>query len=1124
MKCPNMSHPFYKAIKEDFDKKNKEIEDYNREVKQEYQDLKTAGITDTPKPDYKDLIDTNAVISKAAALVETHAFQKWKGDKGEFELPTYEKGLIYNNYGDVLNFSLLATGVELENITESSVSKLVDNLEGFNEKRNSLLTRINKIKNQIKIVEKSSGDAPKELVELVEKSEEALDSASIDEAIYSYILLAETYTASAMEKLMEINERYKREDLTDNERRQLFTKMFHIYKSNVLFQDTGQLFELMDEKEGFGKGDMENTAEEAIMNTAKFSNKMSTIYKSLAIKHISSFLNSYNLNPNLNKKDIKQLLVSTTEDISYATYMSNSLGTAPDQVLQIVNNIMQSKKERVNQKVVTTLINGELGDAYNALRKSTRVRKHEKLYDFMLARDSDGKLTGAIKKPNELDDDLKKEVEELTKVYESNEESLKKGITIDEILEDGKFSGQARFYVAYKVNKGLAEYHLPNQYKRGFQLIPIYKNSTDRIYDESGAKKLGAIKESALDNFTFRKDNEKDFVFVNADGTEHKFIPIKYTSTIGNKKHNISPNDVSLDLFQSLISFSQMSENYSEMLNVYSEMETLKDIMSTREYNGKTDQSGNPIQMQGIESKAYKRLVKAIDMMMYGERKKVGKTITLKKGVVWNKEDNLSELPDTIKKDLDKKVISYDSDGNMIYSSSGLYVYKKEPLLTSLPKIGDGVAKFTSIIGLGFNMFSGVNNLLMGTLMNRMEASGGRFYNKKDLRKAYKQYAGKMKTLFKDKFTRVPKSNFTKWMMEHDIIQQFNEFGTAMSEDRVSKSLTSTDTLYFLSSMGENKIQVTMAMAMMNSHKVLENGKIVSADEWADIQGIDPFSKEGKARIKEEFNSLPSVYEKVEAGEKVDPYQMTLFTRRVKELYRQNHGNYSYQDLTVIQQYSLGRLGMLFRKWVKPGWDKRWAKLTYNGEDRYNQNLRSEEGGMYIATLEFLKGVKKDGEILKMFFGRTKTKAWQELPTWKKRKVMQTVAELKYATFAILAGMLIAGLAEGVGDDEDKKFLQFLEYQVRRLNSEFSAFTNPMEALKILKTPSAAITVLDDTMDLLDRTINPFHTPGYIFETYERGRYAGQLKLWKETGDLIPVLNQVDRLFKVDETLSYIKR
>ena len=95
-------------------------------------------------------------------------------------------------------------------------------------------------------------------------------------------------------------------------------------------------------------------------------------------------------------------------------------------------------------------------------------------------------------------------------------------------------------------------------------------------------------------------------------------------------------------------------------------------------------------------------------------------------------------------------------------------------------------------------------------------------------------------------------------------------------------------------------------------------------------------------------------------------------------------------------------------------------------------------------------------------------------------------------------------------------------FYTRRLYSELRAFTSVTEALRIIRSPAASISLIQNGIEVIDQLYSDIAavSMGGEFETYQQGKRKGTLKLEKEIKDLVPIWYQTGR--KVDEALGFL--
>jgi hypothetical protein len=114
--------------------------------------------------------------------------------------------------------------------------------------------------------------------------------------------------------------------------------------------------------------------------------------------------------------------------------------------------------------------------------------------------------------------------------------------------------------------------------------------------------------------------------------------------------------------------------------------------------------------------------------------------------------------------------------------------------------------------------------------------------------------------------------------------------------------------------------------------------------------------------------------------------------------------------------------------------------------------------------------------------------------------------------------LFLKGLA-GDDDDEPNSWLQTqLILQTRRLGGDFLFYTpvNIAEPLRILRNPSASMTVLEKTQKFIFQLANPFEQYEQKSGYYHKGDY----KIEKRFNDLVPIYNQIIRFMTPEQQLQ----
>ena len=266
------------------------------------------------------------------------------------------------------------------------------------------------------------------------------------------------------------------------------------------------------------------------------------------------------------------------------------------------------------------------------------------------------------------------------------------------------------------------------------------------------------------------------------------------------------------------------------------------------------------------------------------------------------------------------------------------------------------------------------------------------------------------------------------------------------------------------------------------------------------------------------------------------------------------HGIYNKEDAGAMQQYALGRLAIQFRKWMRPGWNKRWGARAF--EENWNERRRVEEEGIYVTTMKFLlrpfynafdnmksKEYREQTSTMQMLgdivrdYGKFIMHAkihWHSLTDTEKSNVIRTM--LEWASLATAVGLLyMLKYIKGEDDEEQiPKALMLTLYQVDRTATELTTFV-PLavapgyvgggwmnETKKILKSPTATFNAIENLFTF-GKTLIMYPFWDEEQRTYQTGVYNNEDKLKVSFIKLVPIWNQVNRMDNLDRNYRYYK-
>lgn len=569
---------------------------------------------------------------------------------------------------------------------------------------------------------------------------------------------------------------------------------------------------------------------------------------------------------------------------------------------------------------------------------------------------------------------------------------------------------------------------LPSSKRPGYFVPSIPKSTNERLQTNviKGAKQT--FKE------TFNVQNyEDDFGNLSESsaiaGEGNKNLPIYFIS-------EMSTDIVSYDLGASVLQFSAMSNKFDALNKIHAEINLFKFAIGDRVVE-KTDSSG-----QNILDSFAKKLGYNLPIISKGQFDN-------------NSKAHVNAFIDMIIFGEAQQVSSFEAFGAKFDSGK----------LTNL-----GIA-YSALTSIAVDLLKGIANNLQGNIQLIIEANAGEFFTKKNLLSAKGNFITDTPAALGDFFQGnvAPKSFQGKLVELYEPMQgEFtDDYGRVVSAS-VARKLFSTNTLFFNQHWGEYEIAVSNMYALMHATKVydIESKTIIDLYEAYKkyINSPEGTNLEGKVEIVilDAYNA--PIMEGTEY--KTLPFtdaRRQDFQNRLHALSKRMQGIYNKFDKGTFQKYSIGRLMLMYRKHMVPGFKRRFKKLSYDIE------LDSMTEGFYRV---FLDTAVRDLTRLKF----NVVKNWSTYSAFEKASIKKAIMEISIILSLILALSLLTG-----DDDDDEKgyFMNLFVYQLTRMKSETAAYVSIKDAYRQVRSPSAMLTSVDRVIKFLSQLTSPF-------EVYER--------------------------------------
>lgn len=412
--------------------------------------------------------------------------------------------------------------------------------------------------------------------------------------------------------------------------------------------------------------------------------------------------------------------------------------------------------------------------------------------------------------------------------------------------------------------------------------------------------------------------------------------------------------------------------------------------------------------------------------------------------------------------------------------------------------------KASSVAQLGFNWLANLANVTTGLCMQNIEAASKEFFNGGELLKADAIYTKEIGPYLAEIGNRNKTSKLALFMELFNIKQDSSTKVKDVQKKNLLERLFGSNIAFLGQEAGDNWLYNRTAIAMALRHKVNVPGKGIMT-LWDALEVKNTFDDSNSIK----HLSIPEGT----TSEDGTPIDIGKISRTIAHVNQHLFGIYNDDDANAANRISLGRLLLQYRKWMKPSFNKRFQAK------QYNVLLGREEEGYYRTLLNFANELRR---------GQFQIAAqWDKLNNYEKANIKRSLVEI-VQFFAVCALVRFVKW----GDDEDRPWaMKLAEYTARRLQHELGAL-NPVsttflsENLKTLKTPMASLSVLNNSVNLIDSLLSPFED---WTDEIKSGPYKGmstlQKNLLKSPIPGITHYRQIDRFLNdIDTSIQFYVR
>ena len=411
-------------------------------------------------------------------------------------------------------------------------------------------------------------------------------------------------------------------------------------------------------------------------------------------------------------------------------------------------------------------------------------------------------------------------------------------------------------------------------------------------------------------------------------------------------------------------------------------------------------------------------------------------------------------------------------------------------------ELGKSINSFMSLASftqIGGNPLLSVANYLTATSNATIEAAGSEFFGHGEYQKSrliYDKHALNGDFL-SDFSSPIHKSLIGQIIDLYDPMQgkYKDKYGRKVSHSTARK-MFSSDTWFFMQQQGEHNVQVRTMIAMMLRSKAIKDGKEIDLIDAYEL-GID-----GKIKLIDGV-TIPGTLSKNGLVNKDVQNSLHAINKRM-------HGVYDEFNKTLIEREWWGRLLLMYRKFVVPGYKRRFKAYGIDQE----AGLLTE--GYQIAFWKLM--IRETKELMKEFSPFHDS----NLSPLERANAKKAAMEMAYM---LTTGIIITILSSMKSDDDDDdKARQYALYFALRLNNEIGFFltpgdvtrnpltlgVNPMNMYKSFRSPTAGYTLIEKSLRLASQLSDPFEEYKRKSGPNKKGdnkAVAAFLKLIGKTGD-----------------------
>lgn len=750
------------------------------------------------------------------------------------------------------------------------------------------------------------------------------------------------------------------------------------------------------------------------------------------------------------KISVEALLNEANSDISFMDRWLDAMGESSDALLQLFDTVVKDAKTKARLATIESI------QEIQKLRMEAESKGITN-FDWMFEKDNEGNKTGnyiSIVNYGQYEKDKKAFMESMDEKYGTNPRGNEAKAKLAEIKNwHTKYSasiwgGSTPREDAYKNSnyenlseeqkdilkkfltiKEKLDKKLPKNRVSNLKAVQKRKSTAQRMLDslDNPSKLFDNIKEDVASAFLDRVDDDQIFgnkatALTGFDGREFMTLPVLYTNRLKD------PNELSDDVFGSLMAYAYMSNNYEQMDDIIDQLEVGKSIVEDPDQRKVKQTRGNKDLIEKFRAKN-----ETVTNFVYGTQSNI-----------------VARLNDFFESQV---------YGRYLKDEGVWEIFGKE---VNKQKLVSYVLKKSSFMQLGFNWLCNLANVTTGIAMMNIEAASKQYFSPKELFDADKEYTASMKDFMKELTNRTKKSKLALFDALFDIKQNYEDKVSHNQKKNWFERIFGSSWAFLGQEAGDHWLYNRTAIAMAIRKKVLLNGEEMSLWDALQVQDVYEDNNDIKELNYKDIQELDG-----------SPLDINKFSRQVAHVNHGLFGIYNEEDNMAANRMCAGRLLMQYRRWIKPQMNKRFQA------GQYSAAMDEWEEGYYRTVLrlgnDLLKGKIQLGTC------------WEQMEDFEKRNVIRALTEM-IQFFAI---WILANWLEWPDDKKRPWAIKLAEYSMKRLAHETGGLAlSPVMIQENLKTVKSPLNIVGMAQDLLN-LFNSCVTPSDWTDKVKSGPYKG---------------------------------